>query len=99
MQCDAFVDVLCTSHRTYDARRILVMSEEAHENEDFEDDIDEILDELEDEIASRLDKKTQKRTGEYMRKIEEIMEKRRLKEDTDYYDSDDLDSDQDEGKE
>ena len=62
---------------------------EAHESEDFEDDIDEILDELEDEIASRLDKKGQKRSGEYMRKIEEIMEQRRLKEDIDYYDMDD----------
>lgn len=65
---------------------------EAHENEDFEDDIDEILDELEDEIASRLDKKGQKRSGEYMRKIEEIMEQRRLKEDIDYYDMDDIDA-------
>ena len=62
---------------------------EAHENEDFEDDIDEILDELEDEIASRLDKKGQKRSGEYMRKIEEIMEQRRLKEDIDFYDMED----------
>lgn len=62
---------------------------EAHENEEFDEDIDEILDELEDEIASRLDKKGQKRSGEYMRKIEEIMEKRRLKHDIDYYDLDD----------
>lgn len=65
---------------------------EAHENEDFEDDIDEILDELEDEIASRLDKKGQKRSGEYMRKIEAIMEQRRLKEDIDFYDMDDADA-------
>lgn len=64
---------------------------EAHENEDFEDDIDEILDELEDEIASRLDKKGQKRSGEYMRKIEEIMEQRRLKEDIDFYDMEEAD--------
>lgn len=71
---------------------------EAHENEDFEDDIDEILDELEDEIASRLDKKGQKRSGEYMRKIEEIMEQRRLKEDIDYYDMDEADKEERKGR-
>ena len=71
---------------------------DAHENQDFDDDIDEILDELEDEIASRLDKKGQKRSGEYMRKIEEIMEKRRLKNDIDYYDLDEDDSSEPPGK-
>ena len=50
------------------------------------DDIDdEMMDDIDGEIEKRLESK-RKRSGDYLRKIEELMEARRLKSDLDDYD-------------
>lgn len=50
------------------------------------DDIDdEMMDDIDGEIEKRLESK-RKRSGDYLRKIEELMEARRLKSDIDDYD-------------
>ncbi len=55
------------------------------------DDIDDdLMDDIDGEIERRLEAK-RKRSGDYLRKIEERMEERRLKNDLDDYDDWDFD--------
>ena len=57
----------------------------------FIDDIDEdTMDGIDSEIENRLESKS-KRSGDYLRKIEALMEDRRLKHDLDDYDDWDID--------
>ncbi len=57
----------------------------------FIDDIDEdTMDGIDNEIENRLESKG-KRSGDYLRKIEALMEDRRLKHDLDDYDDWDID--------
>lgn len=61
------------------------------DNSQFIDDIDEeLMDDIDGEIEKRLEGK-RKRSGDYLRKIEEMMEARRLKSDLDDYDDWDID--------
>lgn len=61
------------------------------EENQFIDDIDdETMDDIDNEIENRLEAKS-KRSGDYLRKIEALMEDRRLKHDLDDYDDWDFD--------
>ncbi len=61
------------------------------EDSQYIDDIDdEIMDDIDEDIEKRLSAK-RKRSGDYLRKIEEMMENRRLKNDLDDYDDWDID--------
>ncbi len=56
------------------------------EENKFIDDIDEdLMDDIDGDIESRLQSKTRSRSGDYLRKIEAMMEDRRLKSDLDDY--------------
>lgn len=56
------------------------------ENTQYIDDVDEeMMDDIDGEIEQRLESKS-KRSGDYLRKIEALMEERRLKHDLDDYD-------------
>ncbi|RLT92211.1 PA3496 family putative envelope integrity protein [Ketobacter sp.] len=56
------------------------------EDTQYIDDIDEeMMDDIDGEIEQRLESKS-KRSGDYLRKIEALMEQRRLKHDLDDYD-------------
>ncbi|MEE2729752.1 MAG: hypothetical protein VYA55_02965 [Pseudomonadota bacterium] len=56
------------------------------EDTQYVDDIDEeMMDDIDGEIEQRLESKS-KRSGDYLRKIEALMEQRRLKHDLDDYD-------------
>lgn len=53
----------------------------------FIDDIDDaLMDDIDSDIDNRLQAKPKARSGEYLRKIEAMMEDRRLKHDLDDYD-------------
>lgn len=60
------------------------------DNSQFIDEVDEgLMDDIDGDIEKRLDAK-RKRSGDYLRKIEELMEARRLKDDLDDYDDWDI---------
>jgi hypothetical protein len=54
----------------------------------FVEEVDEVLmDDIDNEIEKRLDGKS-KRSGDYLRKIEALMEERRLRQELGYLDDD-----------
>jgi hypothetical protein len=62
-------------------------------NNQFVEEVDEVLmDDIDNEIEKRLEGKS-KRSGDYLRKIEALMEERRLQEELGYL-GDDADDDE-----
>ena len=61
----------------------------------FVEEVDEVLmDDIDNEIEKRLDGKS-KRSGDYLRKIEALMEERRLRQELGYLDDDSDGGDED----
>jgi hypothetical protein len=61
------------------------------EDSQYVDDIDdEMMDDIDGDIEKRLEAKS-KQSGDYLRKIEAMMEERRLQHDLDDYDDWDID--------
>ena len=61
----------------------------------FVDEVDEVLmDDIDSEIEKRLDGKSRRSGGDYLRKIEALMEERRLERELGYLDEDDFEDEE-----